>query len=116
MEYLSLRTAPRLGGLTLYGVLSWRLMLLTRLGRTGPVWPAEVFFTEVERRFMARHAKTVRMDPLPTLEVAVRPVALRGGYLNRSRDGPPGPPTRWSGLERLTMATLVMDRLESEDD
>ncbi len=29
-------------------------MLLTRLGRTGPVWPAEVFFTEMEWRFLKR--------------------------------------------------------------
>ena len=87
-----LRTAACLGrALAIYGILSWRRMLLTRLGRTGPAWPAEVFFTEVERRFMARYAKTVRRDPPPTLEAAVRLVALQGGYLNRSRDVPRTP-------------------------
>ena len=54
--------------------------------------------------------------PPTTLEAAVREVALLGGYLNRSRDGPPGHQTLWKGLERLTTATFVMDMLEHEDD
>ena len=117
VERLSLRTAQRLGrAIALYCVISWRLMVLTLLGRAVPALPAEVFFTEVALRFLTRYAKKYGRPPPTTLEAAVREVALLGGYLNRSRDGPPGHQTLWKGLERLTTATFVMDMLEHEDD
>ncbi len=36
------------------------------------------------------------------------------GYLNRSRDGPPGNEIMWRGLDRLTTAVFALSLLEDD--
>ena len=53
VERLALRTALRLEhARAIYGVMACRLMRLTLLGRPVPAMKPEVFFTELERRFL----------------------------------------------------------------
>ena len=116
VEELSLRTALGLSrAITIYSVIAWRVMLLTLLGRTGPDLPADVFFTDAEIRFLDRYARKMRQPPPETLAAATHLISLLGGYLNRSRDGPPGNQTMWLGLDRLTTSVFVMTLMEDDD-
>ena len=107
VERLALRTALRLErALAIYCVIAWRLMLLTLLGRTVPAMNPEVFFTELELRFLTSYARRITAPGPDTLQSAIRLVAILGGYQNRSRDPPPGHQIMWRGLERMALATL----------
>ena len=51
---MALRTALRLErAITIWCVVAWRIMVLTLLGRTVLELDAEVFFTEMELRFLS---------------------------------------------------------------
>ena len=107
VERLALRTALRLErAIAIYCVIAWRLMVLTLLGRTVPELDSEVFFTELELRFLTGYASRVKLPQPGTLQEAILLVAVLGGYQNRTRDGPPGHQIMWRGLERLALATL----------
>ena len=107
VESMALRTALRLErGITIWCVVAWRIMVLTLLGRTVPELDAEVFFTEMELRFLSGYATRVKLPPPRTLQQAILAVAVLGGYQNRSRDGPPGHQIMWRGMDRLSLTTL----------
>ena len=107
VERLALRTALRLErAIAIYCVIAWRLMVLTLLGRTVPELDSEVFFTELELRFLTSYASRVKLPQPGTLQEAILLLAVLGGYQNRTRDGPPGHQIMWRGLERLALATL----------
>ena len=60
VESMALRTALRLErAVTIWCVVAWRIMVLTLLGRTVPELDAEVFFTEMELRFLSGYAARV---------------------------------------------------------
>ena len=90
-------------------------MLLTLLDRDGPDLPTDVFFTDAEIRFLERYAKKFRQAPPESLAAAMHLVSLLGGYMNRSRDGPPGNKSMWLGLDRLTTSVFVMTLMEDDD-
>ena len=107
VESMALRTALRLErAITIWCVVAWRIMVLTLLGRTVPELDAEVFFTEMELRFLSGYATRVKLPPPRTLQQAILAVAVLGGYQNRSRDGPPGHQIMWRGMDRLSLTTL----------
>ena len=107
VESLALRTALRLErAIAIYCVIAWRIMVLTLLGRTVPELDAEVFFTEMELRFLSGYAARVRLPRPRTLQEAILLVAVQGGYQNRTRDGPAGFQIMWRGIDRLSLTTL----------
>ena len=58
---------------------------------------------------MGKYAKNVRLPAPKTLQEAILLVAVMGGYLNRTRDGPPGFQIMWCGLEALFLARFVCE-------
>ena len=89
VERLALRTALRLErAIAIYCVIAWRLMVLTLLGRTVPELDSEVFFTELELRFLKGYASRVKLPRPGKFQEAILLVAVLGGYQNRTRDGP----------------------------
>lgn len=96
------QTAERLKrAIVLDAVISWRIQLMTLLGREVPELPAEVFFDEWETKLLeameAEKGKKGRKPPF-TLGDAIILVAKQGGYLGRRSDPPPGAETMWKGL------------------
>ncbi len=82
-------------------VLAWRIQLMTLLGREVPDLPCEVFFDEWEVRALEALEKEKGgrgKKPPFTLAVAITLVAMKGGYLARRSDPPPGSKCLWRGL------------------
>ena len=68
VESMALRMALRLErAIAIYCVIAWRIMVLTLLGRTVPELDADVFFTEMELRFLSGYAARVRLPRPRTL-------------------------------------------------
>ncbi len=107
MESLALFTALRLErAIAINCGIARRIMVLTLLGRTVPELDADVFFTEMELRFLSGYGARVRLPRPRTLQEAILLVAVLGGYQNRSRDGPAGFQIMWRGIDRLSLTTL----------
>lgn len=103
-EQSKLRTAERLVNLlALFCILSWRIFWLTMLNRATPSAPATTAFTRLEVDILNRvvPVKGCRSKG-PTLKTSITQLACLGGYLNRSRDPPPGNTVIWRGMSRLT--------------
>jgi hypothetical protein len=88
-------------------VVAWRVLYLTRLGRTMPDLPCSVFFEEMEwKALCAYHDKTPNPpEEPPPLGVTMRMVAKIGGFLGRKSDGHPGATVLWRGLDKLSVIT-----------
>jgi len=79
-------------------IIAWRVLPLTMLGRACPEMSCDVVFAEEE--WQAVYLVTERKPPPeqpPALDTMVRMVAGLGRFLNRKRDGFPGPQTIWIG-------------------
>lgn len=88
---MAMRTALRREwAIAIYLVIAWSVMVLTLLRRTVPELGADVFFMSMEFRFLTGCATRVKSPSPGTLQEAMLPVAVLGGYQNRTRDGPPG--------------------------
>lgn len=111
VEELQLETLERLEpALALYLIIAWRVLYLTRLGRTCPELPGEALFAEEE--WHAVYIVTYRQGPPetpPSLNEMVRLVASFGGFLNRQGDGFPGAETLWIGLQRCHDFVIAME-------
>jgi len=95
--------------LTLYSVIAWRVLYATLLSRVGPDLPCTTLLEESEWQALychVQHTTTLPTQP-PPLAQAVRWIAQLGGYLGRTRDGPPGPTVLWRGLQRLIDLTAM---------
>ncbi len=104
VERLQLQTEDRLERAVATACLvAIRLLWLTCLEREQPAAPCTVVFEPAEWQALccARSQTPVPPAPPPTLQEAVRMVALLGGFLGRKGDGEPGPRTIWRGLTRL---------------
>jgi hypothetical protein len=87
--------------IALYLIVSWRIAMLMRFGRTCPHLPADLFFDQDEwQAAYLLNKKKPPADP-PTLNQVLRLVAMLGGFLARKRDGEPGVKTLWIGLQRV---------------
>ena len=82
-------------------VISWRVMLMTLLGREQPDLPPDVLFSDVELQVLSRFAEIEGCDGPETLNAAVVLTARLGGYMARKSDGPPGATVIWRGLAEL---------------
>jgi len=91
-----------LRSLAIYMIVSWRVLMVCRLGRSCPEISCEAIFTPTEWRSVYQVVR--REEPPkepPTLQEMVRMVAQLGGYINRKRQGEPGPQTLWLGMQRM---------------
>jgi hypothetical protein len=103
VERLQLEGADRLRPcLALYLIVSWRVLWLTMLGRECPELACDVMFTESEWKsvWMVVHQRPAPATP-PSVREMIALVARLGGYLGRSKDGPPGAQSLWVGLRRM---------------
>jgi hypothetical protein len=111
VEALQLETRERLEpALALYMIIAWRVLHLTMLGRECPEMPCDPVFSDEEWKavYLVTERKPPPDEP-PSLDTMVRMVAGLGGFLNRKRDGFPGPQTIWIGLQRAADFVLALD-------
>lgn len=82
-------------------IVTWRTLMVCRLGREFPEISCEAVFEPSEWKSVYQ---VVNNEPPPeeppTLQEMVRMVAQLGGYVNRARPDEPGPQTVWRGLQR----------------
>lgn len=104
-EDAKLRTADRLANLvSVFCIISWRVLWLTMLARTSPEAPPTVALTDAEIILVDRLVSDAgnRKTPPGTLIFYLTKLARLGGYLARAADPPPGNMVVWRGLTRLT--------------
>ena len=103
-EYLGHRTGQRIErAVTIKAVIAWRLAAMTLLGRETPEMPAKALFTQVQIRVLRHFAARRRLATPGNLGLAVRTMAILGGYLYRKNAPPPGHQKVWAGWPRLTI-------------
>jgi hypothetical protein len=110
VERIELQTAERFARcLMFYKIVAWRLQFLTILGRECPQLPCDVMFDEDEWKPVWKICKPKKPMPktAPPLGEFLLLVASLGGHNGRKGDGPPGPQTLWSGLQRMADFTLA---------
>lgn len=117
VEQLQLQSRERIEvALALYLIVAWRVLYLTRLGRTVPDLSCELAFSPQEWR--AVYLVSKRQKPPaqpPRLQEILALVAGLGGYLARKGDGPPGPKTIWIGLQRVQDFALALEARDASD-
>jgi hypothetical protein len=104
LEDLQLQTVSRLlVALSIYSMVSWRLLYLTYYARQQPDQSCETFLAghEWQALFCTVHRTPVPPSSPPSLREAVLWIARLGGFLARRGDGPPGVKVLWRGLRRL---------------
>lgn len=103
-EELQLQSRSRLlVALSIYSIVSWRLLYLTYQARQQPDQSCETFLTtdEWQSLYCTIHRTPVPPPSPPSLREAVRWIARLGGFLARKGDGEPGVKVLWRGLRRL---------------
>lgn len=110
VEQLQLQSRERIEvALSLYLIVAWRVLYLTRLGRAVPDLSCEVAFSPQE--WKAVYLVSTRQKPPsepPRLHEILTLVAGLGGFLARKGDGPPGPKAIWLGLQRTRDFVLAL--------
>lgn len=102
-EASKLRTAERIANLiAVFCILSWRVFWMTMMNRVAPVASPLVALTKIETQLLDRLLPTTINRPKATLSTYLVKIARLGGYLNRTKDSPPGNTVMWRGLSRLT--------------
>ena len=116
IESLQLRTIDGLQrAIALYLIVSWRIAMLMRFGRTCPDLPADLFFDPDEwHAAYLLNKKKPPADP-PTLNQVLRLVAMLGGFLARKGDGEPGVKTIWIGLQRVMDCVIGLQFIREAD-
>lgn len=102
VERIQLKDARAvLNALTIYLVITWRILYLTHLGRECPDLPCSCVFEEAEWKATCAVAKRKKDAGEPSLSEFIMIVGKLGGHLGRKSDGPPGPQSIWQGLTRV---------------
>jgi hypothetical protein len=104
-EDAKLRTADRLANLvSVFCIISWRVLWLTMIARTSPSSPPTVALTDTEIAILDYLVSDTgnRQTQTGTLIFYLTKLARLGGYLARAADPPPGNTVIWRGLSRLT--------------
>jgi len=102
-EESKLRTADRLANLiAMMCILAWRVLWLTMTNRVSPELPATLVFTDVEVKLLEHLVPEKDGAGQQTVGDFLVRLARLGGYLNRTRDAPPGNMVLWRGMARLT--------------
>lgn len=89
--------------LTLYSIIAWRLLWLSRVSREEPEIDCSKFFSKKEWLTLYRIRFKTNKTPQtkPTIHQVVRWMARLGGFLDRKSDGEPGITTIWRGWQTL---------------
>lgn len=90
------------GALAMMCILAWRTLWLTMVNRTSPDLPAKLVFTDVEMKLLTHLAPAGSVSKKKKVGDFLTRLARLGGYLNRTRDGPPGNMVLRRGMARLT--------------
>ena len=99
--------------LTVYMIITWRIMLMTLMGRVAGDLEMEVFFRGSEAKMLQVYAENYRL-PVPTnVSSAILTVAMMGGYMNRKHDPPPGHEIMWRGYSSLQIRAVAYEELEA---
>lgn len=104
VEALQLRSLESLkNALVTYSLVAYRLMWLLYESRRHPDGRCDQILDLPEwKALYSYHHKTfAESEQCPTLEEAVRWIAMLGGFLNRKGDGNPGIKNLWRGMRRL---------------
>lgn len=104
VEELQLRSLAGLkNALACYSLVAYRLMWLVYESRANPEGSCEQILHEQEWRglYSYHHKSFAEAEQVPSLDQAVRWIAMLGGFLNRKGDGPPGIKNLWRGMRRL---------------
>jgi len=103
VEDSSLRSAERLANLiAILCILAWRVLWLCMVNRVSPDLPARLVFTETEITLLEHLVPTKDRARRRTVGRFLTRLAKPGGYLDRSRDPPPGNMVLWRSMARLT--------------
>lgn len=87
--------------LAVYLIVTWRVLYLSRLGRSCAELDCEVFFEPAEWRAVWQVTQGRAPPPRPpALGVMIDLVGQLGGYVPRKNSPGPGPQTLWLGLQR----------------
>jgi hypothetical protein len=111
IEELQLESLDRLVKcVSMYMIVSWRILFLSYLGRNCPELPCSLFYDESEWKavYIVAYKKKPPTAP-PSINAMNRIIASFGGFLNRKSDGEPGIKTMWIGLQRLKDFTLAYE-------
>ena len=105
IEERRFETLPRmLACIAVYMIVAWRVLYVSRLGRSCPDLDCDLIFDPAE--WQSVWSVTHPGEPLPSkppkLQVMVRLIATLGGYVDRpNRSDPPGVETIWKGMQRM---------------
>ncbi len=118
VETIAHRTGGRIErAVAINAVMAWRIAALTHLARTEPELPARTAFTDIELALLKDFAHVRKLPPPEDLSAAFRLVATMGGYLNRSKDGPPGAEITWNGQAALSFTAWMLGHsVDAGDD
>lgn len=102
-ENSKLRSAERLANLiAILCILAWRVLWLCMVHRASPELPARLVFTDTEITILERLVPLKDGLRKRTVGRFLIRLAKLGGYLDRTRDPPPGNMVLWRGMARLT--------------
>ena len=102
-EDSKLRNAERLANLiAILCILAWRVLWLCMVNRVSPDLPARLVFTETEIKLLEHLVPMKDGSRRKTVSAFLTRLARLGGYLDRTRDPPPGNMVLWRGMARLT--------------
>ncbi len=112
IEERQLQTAERMKSLiTIFMVLSWRVLFTMMLGRVHGEMPCEAIFDEAEWKSVYKIVNMKKPLPKksPLLGEFIIMVAILGGYVNRNSEGPPGVKVMWKGMARMVDFALAWE-------
>lgn len=112
IEERQLQTTDRMKALiTVFMILSWRVMFTMMMGRVNSEMPCDVLFDEAEWKAVYKilNKKQALPEKAPLLGEFIRMVATLGGYVNRKTEGPPGVKVMWKGMARMIDFALAWE-------
>jgi len=119
VEELQLETIGRLeNALSLYSIVSWKLLWLVYESRIKPDISCEIVLEKYEWHTlycMVKKKKDFPDNP-PTLKEATMMIARLGGFMCRKGDGDPGVKVMWRGLQRLNDVSSVWFFINHTED
>lgn len=102
IEELQFKEASRLlSCISLYMIVTWRVLFTAFLGRECPDLPCSTLFeTDEWESVYASHMKAIPPKEPPKLGEFMLMIAALGGYQARKSQGPPGIVVIWKGLQK----------------
>lgn len=112
IEERQLQTTDRMKNLiTLFMILSWRVMFTMMLGRVCSEIPCSDIFDQAEWKSVYKilnKKKNLPKEP-PSLGEFVIMIAILGGYIERKGGEPPGIKAMWTGMARMVDFALAWE-------